>query len=237
MDWLCWHHGTVTDPKWRVVARKAGVPLHIVIAIWPAVLEAASQAEDRGRVDSLDPEDVAAALDLETEQVQAVLVAMQGKVLDGDEVTGWRKRNPKRADDLSTERVRRFRERSKQEKRDETQGNAKERPEESIREDKREEKKTGSARGASQQEVNRRLRRCPDGFEPDESHQQIAQERRLDLAFELAKFRDHEFDKPKSDWPGTFRNWLRSARANGKHSLVPVDTQEYNPKPFNGLNG
>lgn len=113
MDWCRWHNGTVTDPKWRVIARRAGVPLHMVIALWPALLEEANQATERGTLESADPEDLAAALDMDPEQVAAIMEAMQGKVLDGKSLTGWDKRNPKRErEDSSTERVRRYRERN-----------------------------------------------------------------------------------------------------------------------------
>jgi hypothetical protein len=33
----------------------------------------------------------------------------------------------------------------------------------------------------------------------------------VDLAGELAKFRDHEFAKPKTDADAAFRTWLRNA--------------------------
>ena len=124
MDWCRWHNGTVTDPKWRVIAKRAGVPLHMVIALWPALLEEANQSSERGTLESADAEDLAAALDIEPEQVAAIMEAMQGKVLDGKALTGWSKRNPKRErEDNSTERVRRSRERNAM-KRHETPSNA-----------------------------------------------------------------------------------------------------------------
>jgi hypothetical protein len=47
---------------------------------------------------------------------------------------------------------------------------------------------------------------------PDETHRLIAAERRVDLELELAKFRDHDFARPREDAAATFRNWLRGAR-------------------------
>lgn len=134
MDWLRWYNGTVTDPKWRVIARRAGVPVHMVIAVWPCLLEAANEASERGTLDHFDAEDVAAALDMEPEQVQAIYDAMQGKVLDGLSLSGWTRRNPKR-EDGSAERARAWREKQKRER---TQPNAGER--EQPLEKKREEK-------------------------------------------------------------------------------------------------
>ena len=55
-------------------------------------------------------------------------------------------------------------------------------------------------------------RRAPSGFTPDHTHEAIAAERGIDLNAELARFADHEFATAKSDWPATFRNWLRRAQ-------------------------
>lgn len=72
---------------------------------------------------------------------------------------------------------------------------------------KRTPKGTSSARSA-------RWRRCPESWKPNEQHEQLARERGVDLALELAKFRDHDFSAPKADPDATFRNWLRSAKPN-----------------------
>lgn len=60
----------------------------------------------------------------------------------------------------------------------------------------------------------RRARKCPADFEPNDTDRETARE----LGFtgnaareELAAFRDHDFGTAKSDWHGTFRNWLRRA--------------------------
>lgn len=161
MDWFRWHNGTVTDAKWRVVARRAGVPLYMVIAVWPKLCEEANQASDRGTLDQLDDavlEDIAAALDMETEHVAAIVEAMQGKVLDGNRLTGWENRNPKRErEDNSTDRVRRFRERNA-EKRDETPGNAEKRLEKRRREKKQKRMLTHPRRVRPSRTATRR---CP----------------------------------------------------------------------------
>jgi hypothetical protein len=57
----------------------------------------------------------------------------------------------------------------------------------------------------------RPTRRCPTDWTPKPAHELIAQERRIDLAFELAKFRDHEFKTARVDWDAAARNWLRNA--------------------------
>jgi len=70
----------------------------------------ASQSGERGSLENWDDEDVAAALEMETEQVRAIREAMQGKVLDGQHLTGWEKRQPLREDESRYERVKRHRE-------------------------------------------------------------------------------------------------------------------------------
>ena len=55
-------------------------------------------------------------------------------------------------------------------------------------------------------------RRVSPEWQPTAEHARIAHDRRVDLALEIAKFRDHEFATPKRDPDATFRNWLRSAR-------------------------
>lgn len=112
MDWLRWYHGTATDPKWRVISKRAGVRVADVLAVWATMLEAASCSMPRGSLDAWVSEDVAAALDLETEQVDAIRAAMEGKVLQGESVPAFARRNPKR-EDGSAERAKAWRESKK----------------------------------------------------------------------------------------------------------------------------
>lgn len=133
MDWFRWHHGTVTDPKWRVIARRASVTVRDALAVWAAMLECASQSTERGVLTGWDHEDIGAALDMDAAQVEAIYAAMQGKVLDGDKVSAWEKRQPLREDSTAAERKRLQRDRERQEReqaerdassRDVTQGHA-----------------------------------------------------------------------------------------------------------------
>lgn len=106
-----------TDPKWRVVARRSGRPLAEVLSVFVFMM---TNASTEGELHAWDDEDVAAALDVDAEHVRAIREAMQGKTLEGDKLSGWEKRQPKRNDD-SGERVRAFRDRKRG---DVTQGNA-----------------------------------------------------------------------------------------------------------------
>jgi len=106
-DWVRLWHDMPTDPKWRVIARKSGQPLPCVIALFTLMMTTASAADDRGSIANLTNEDAAAALDLDEEDVAAMREAMQGRVLDGDRLSGWERRQPKREreNDDSSQRV------------------------------------------------------------------------------------------------------------------------------------
>jgi hypothetical protein len=59
----------------------------------------------------------------------------------------------------------------------------------------------------------RASKRCPESFAPGDEVRQWAtvEAPRADFARELAKFKDHTFQRGHSDWPAAFRNWLRRA--------------------------
>lgn len=90
-----------TDPKWRTIARVSKQPITAVICVYIHLMTAAANASERGRTESFNAEDVASALDLDTEQVEAIYQAMQDRVLEGDRLTGWEKRQPAREDAIS----------------------------------------------------------------------------------------------------------------------------------------
>lgn len=108
MDWLRLWHDMPNDPKWRTIARQAKQPIALVQALYLHLLVDASMSETRGNAD-VTVEDLSSALDVDEDQIEAILSVMQGRVLEGRYITGWDKRQPKRNDD-SKERVRRYRE-------------------------------------------------------------------------------------------------------------------------------
>lgn len=120
--WFRWHHGTVNDPKWRVVANRAShalsrdVTVCHVVSVWACMLECASQATPRGTLDGWDDEDIAAGLGLDTEMVAAIREGMEGKVLEGDALSAWNVRQPKSEDATATERKRAQRAREREAK-------------------------------------------------------------------------------------------------------------------------
>lgn len=119
MDWFRWHHGSVVDPKWRLVAMRAKVRVADVVAVWAMMLEAASaNRESRGVISGWHDEAAAVCLDILPEQVASIRAAMQGVTLEGMAVTGWEKRQPKRERDeggASTMRSQAHRERQREE--------------------------------------------------------------------------------------------------------------------------
>ncbi len=79
-----------TDPKWRVVSRRAGRPLPEVLSVFVFMMtNAGANANERGRMLNWSDEDVGAALDMDAEHVASIREAMQGKTLEGDRLSGW----------------------------------------------------------------------------------------------------------------------------------------------------
>lgn len=161
IDWFRWHHGSVTDPKFGLIAKKAGARLGDVLAVWAFVLESASANEDRGTVGAVDAESLEFLLGLDDGAVYRILDAMtqRGLLGAGGVVVSWEKRQPKRErDDSSAERTRVYRERKASAVVcDDAQshvtpcdasGDQKEPREEKSREEKKESAPALSARGA-----------------------------------------------------------------------------------------
>ncbi len=117
IDWFRWHHGSVTDPKFQLVARKSGASLPDVLAVWAYVLEQASANENRGNHGEIDCEALDCMFGFDDGQTEAILNVMQSRGLLADgRVSSWDKRQPKRERDTdnSAERTRAYRERQKQ---------------------------------------------------------------------------------------------------------------------------
>ena len=162
IDWFRWHHGSVTDPKFQLVARKSGASLPDVLAVWVWLLEKASAADFRGCFGEVDCEALDCLFGFDDGVTDSIMAAMVDRKLIADEyVVAWEKRQPKREDDNATERKRQQREReaaraasvtggesrtvtqSHAESRADTQGHARE--EERREEEKREDKDKDTA--------------------------------------------------------------------------------------------
>ncbi|GAA0437025.1 hypothetical protein ACFOY5_10815 [Massilia aurea] len=114
IDWFRWHHGSVNDPKFGLVARKAAARVGDVIAVWALILEQASANTERGLFGAIDCEATDFLLGADDGTTARILEAMQGRALvDGERVTRWEERQPKRerVDTTAAERKRQQRER------------------------------------------------------------------------------------------------------------------------------
>jgi hypothetical protein len=117
MDWFRWHHGSVTDPKFALVAKRSGASTAEVIAVWACLLEAASMAEVRGTAGELDCEALELTLGLADGLMFKIVEAMRARaLLDGDSchIKAWEKRQPKRERDDNTAAERKQRQRDKE---------------------------------------------------------------------------------------------------------------------------
>jgi hypothetical protein len=121
MDWFRSHHGAPTDPKLRLVAKRCNLPAGTIAAIWWALLDHASQAEDRGSVASFDAEVCAIAFDYPVDDVRRAYETLcnAGLVSECFRLVSWERRQPKR-EGSSTDRVRKHRAEKKGKNGDET---------------------------------------------------------------------------------------------------------------------
>jgi len=116
MDWFRWHHGSVTDPKFQLVARKSGASLPDVLAVWAYVLETASQAEERGTFGEIDAEALDCLFNFPGTETRTadILKAMEARgLIAAGQVVAWSKRQPKREREDNTAAERKQRQRDK----------------------------------------------------------------------------------------------------------------------------
>jgi len=117
IDWFRWHHGSVNDPKFGLVAKKAGARVGDVISVWALVLEQASATTDRGTHGAIDCDATDFLLGADEGTTARILDAMTGRGLISDgRVVRWDERQPKRerVDSTAADRKRAQRERENQ---------------------------------------------------------------------------------------------------------------------------
>lgn len=231
IDWFRWHHGSVNDQKFRLIAKKAGARVADVVAVWACLLEEASSAEDRGNAGSPDFESIDEAMGLDDGISQAIYRQMQERdLIDADgRIVAWERRQPKREreGDSSTERVRAFRERQ----RHETPRNATERQDEPSNANASQETPRVEERRVDKKEREPRATRLADSWTLPEDWKAFCVSERPDLDpdFTAKRFADYWHGKPgkdgrKLDWLATWRNWVRGERtgpnaAPGGHTV------------------
>lgn len=108
MSWWRAYHGIPFDSKLAVIAKRCEARRGDVAAVWLAVLDFASQHEDRGSVAGMDPEEIAVSFDYEVPYVDQIISAFGEKgMIENGRVAAWERRQVNRErDDDSTPRVR-----------------------------------------------------------------------------------------------------------------------------------
>ncbi|WP_261410782.1 phage replisome organizer [Serratia quinivorans] len=97
-SWLRLWHDMPNDPKWRTIAKVSGQPIALVQAVYLQLLVSASQnpvTDETGvtsHIVTVTNEDISSALDVTESDVARVTSAMQGRVLNGNTISGWDKR-------------------------------------------------------------------------------------------------------------------------------------------------
>lgn len=110
-QWFRSWHGAPTDPKWRVIAKKADVPTSLVVSFIWALMDRASQSDDRGSFEGVDLEVLADYLDCDETQLKRIVTQCNARnVTCDDRFVSWEKRQPKKEDTGSTQRVQKHRE-------------------------------------------------------------------------------------------------------------------------------
>lgn len=93
IDWFRWHHGSVNDPKFRLVARRACVRVGDVIALWALLLEHAGRSG--GDVLSFDAKKAEEILDIPVESTARILVELAARgFIEGGRVDDARRYFP-----------------------------------------------------------------------------------------------------------------------------------------------
>lgn len=226
IDWFRWHHGSVTDPKFQLVAKKAGARLGDVVAVWAFVLEKASADADRGTIGQIDFETLDFLLSAEEGTSARILDAMTARALIvGNRIARWEERQAKREreDDGATERKRQQREREAAIRQgqpasttdvDVTPCHATSHQKKPREEESREEKKNTDSAPDKPARRARGDRFVPDDFEVTSAMQAWVAESAplVDWQRETENFRDWEFKHPRTDWAKVWRTWMRKAQ-------------------------
>jgi hypothetical protein len=222
MQWCRLYNETASDPKFRYIAAHAGVTPAVVLGVWTAMLcHASGQKDDkRGTLFGFDCRIAAFDLGIEPAVLLRVKNAMEGFLLDGEQIIAWAKRQFDT--DSSRARTKAWRERQ----RDVTsQDAAVTSPDADVTSTRRvvtacdvpeerrvENKKEPPLRGAGTRAASGS--RLPADWQPSGADLAFASGLGLDGARIAASFRDYWAGVPgargrKADWPATWRTWCR----------------------------
>lgn len=240
IDWFRWHHGSVKDEKFKLVARRAGASVPDVIAVWAFILEKASASDVRGQFSDLDCEAVDCLFDFPATETRTadIIAAMEaGNLLTPNHVTRWDERQPKREREVApptamtgAERAAKHRATKlalQQEDDQVTPSNATSRQVTPREEKSREEEITPKAKSKAESAPASRL---PADWMPSDDDIEFCKTERPDLLTSgvADRFRDYWIAQPgvkgrKADWVATWRNWVRNERRGHSHGPPPPD--------------
>lgn len=115
MKWFRAYNDTPNDPKLRRIAHQAGTTVGHTLAVWFSMLCHASEnrGEQRGTLAGWDDTDCAFNLGIDRAVVFAIRQEMQGRILDGERIIAWEKRQYQ--SDNGYARVKAWREKKRQE--------------------------------------------------------------------------------------------------------------------------
>ena len=115
--WFKVFEGITFDPKWPLVSKKSGQPIHVVVSVWMALLEYGSNQEIRGNVAKFNAEMLDTRYGLADGVTETVIKALEevGCITNGG-LTNWDKRQPESESSTlsNAERQRLYRERHQQ---------------------------------------------------------------------------------------------------------------------------
>lgn len=242
IDWFRWHHGSVVDPKFQLVAKRAGVTLPAVLAVWAYTLEKASASDDRGEFGEIDVESLDCLFGFDDGATDRILAALHDRgLIESGRVVSWEKRQPKRerdgGDPTAADRKRAQRERDAESSAAVTPDcanvgsvtpcHAMSRQKKPRGEERRVEIKEKQSQGLSpNQEQRAEVTRTPEKRASRFALRQLPEDWAvfctterpdLDPGTTFQRFSDYWQSKAgkdgrKLDWTATWRNWCRSER-------------------------
>jgi hypothetical protein len=212
--WFRHYAGMARDDKLVRIAIRTKQTIERVVWVWSAILESAAERDDSGTYE-IDTAEIAYFLRADEPDVQSIVRALaDANHLDSAVVVKWGSRQFQ--SDRSAERQARYRERKKTEI-----------PETGPDQLSRDGQVTSPSRHRDAPETEtytdtelekkkvRRATRIPDGFKPDLEWAVNLGLTPSQASSEASKFRDYWVGKganaTKTDWPATWRNWVRTA--------------------------
>jgi hypothetical protein len=240
MQWSRLYNEEAQDRRIRFVASEVGCAPAVVLGVLFAMKCHASAQEDdkRGTLAGWDERMVAFDLGIEPPMLKRIMIAMEGRYLEGKALCGWNK--AQYATDGATARWRKWRDKQREQNQEDSEpptldqrltnvGQTRQNRTEQIREEIYP-LATPSECLAPPRKTEARGSRLPDDWQPSDADAAFAANLGLTPDAVAAPFRDYWHSQPgakgrKSDWPATWRNWCRkeaerTPRRSGKPSQL-----------------